>query len=135
MSVPAHFLADFLMMRRWLFLVGAGLTLLLASPADAACTGFFRFNLTSEGPWPAHGTIQQGKTCSGNYYAGGTWTFKRLYLVKPPARGKVQLREGGTYIYTAPTGYTGSDPFTLRVCGKEGTVEGCANLVYNMTVN
>ena len=97
MSVPARFLADYLTMPRRFFLAAAPL-LLLVSPADAACTGFFRFNLTSEGPWQAHGTIQQGKTCSGNYYAGGSWTFKRLYLVKAPSRGKVQLREGGTYI-------------------------------------
>lgn len=122
------------MMRRRFFLAAAPI-LLLASPADAACTSFFKFNLTSEGPWQAHGVIRQGATCSGNYYAGATWTFKRLYLVKAPARGKVQLREGGYYSYTAPTGFTGSDPFTLRVCGREGTIDGCANLVYNMTVN
>jgi hypothetical protein len=116
------------------FCLAAGL-ILLASPADAACIRFMNFNLTSPGPWQGHGAIQQGKTCSGSYTAGATWTFKRLYLVQAPARGKVQLREGGTYSYTAPTGFTGSDPFTLRVCGREGTIDGCANLVYNMTVN
>ncbi len=60
--------------------------------------------------------------------------FKRLLLAQAPAHGKVRLREGGTYFYTAPTGYAGPDSFTLRVCGKEGTIEGCANLIYNMTV-
>ena len=122
------------MIQRRFFLVAA-VTLIMASPADAACIRFMNFNLTSAGPWQGHGSIQQGKTCSGSYTAGGTWTFKRLYLVQAPARGKVQLREGGTYSYTAPTGFTGSDPFTLRVCGKEGNIDGCANLVYNMTVN
>ena len=105
-----------------------------SSTADAACIGFRRFNLTSEGPWHGHGTIEQGKTCSGSFSAGGTWTFKRLYLAQAPARGKVRLQQGGTYFYTAPTGYSGSDNFTLRVCGKEGTVDGCANLINNMTV-
>jgi hypothetical protein len=120
---------------RYRFFLAAGLMLPLAAPAEAACIRFMNFHLTSEGPWQGYGTIQQGKTCSGSYTAGGTWTFKRLYLVQAPAHGKVQLREGGTYFYTAPAGFTGSDPFTLRVCGKEGNIDGCANLVYNMTVN
>ncbi|MFO1112135.1 MAG: Ig-like domain-containing protein [Bradyrhizobium sp.] len=117
------------------FFLAAGLLILTASQANAACIRFMNFRLTSEGPWQGHGSIQQGKSCSGSYTAGGTMVFKRLYLVQAPAHGKVQLREGGTYFYTAPTGFTGSDPFTLRVCGREGAVEGCANLVYNMTVN
>ena len=120
-------------MRRLLL---AGVLAILASSADAACIARRNFHLTSEGPWGGgHGTIQQGKTCSGNFTAGGNMIFKRLYLVQAPARGKVQLREGGTYFYTAPTGYTGKDTFTLRVCGKEGSIEGCANLIYEMTVN
>ena len=81
MSVPVFF-ADHLMMRRRFFL-SVSLILLLASPADAACIRFMNFNLTSTGPWQGHGAIQQGKTCSGSYTAGGTWTFKRLYVQAP----------------------------------------------------
>lgn len=115
-------------------LLAAVIVLALPSSARAACVRFFNFHVTSEGPWHGHGTIKQGQTCSGNYTAGGNMVFKRLFLAQAPAHGTVRLREGGTYFYTASAGYSGPDSFTLRVCGKEGTVEGCANLIYNMTV-
>jgi hypothetical protein len=116
------------------FLLAAGVILILPASADAACVIRMHFHLSSEGPWSAYGTVKQGKTCSGNYRAGGTTNFKRLLLVQAPPHGTVRLREGGTYFYTAPTGYSGSDNFMLKICGKEGTIEGCANLSYNMTV-
>jgi hypothetical protein len=116
------------------FLLAAGFVLILQSSADAACVAFMNFHLTSEGPWSGHGTIKQGQTCSGSYSAGGTMTFKRLYLLQAPSHGTVRLREGGKYFYTAPVGYSGSDNFKLRICGTEGTIEGCTNLSYNMTV-
>jgi hypothetical protein len=55
-------------------------------------------------------------------------------LTEPPARGTLRLREGGTYSYTAPTGFTGNDPFMLRICGMEGLITGCSKIVYNMSV-
>jgi Bacterial Ig domain len=121
-------------MKRFGLLLLAGLLVAASSDADAACIRSRSFNLTSEGPWPGYGTIDQGKTCTGNFTAGGTWIFKRLYLVQAPSRGKVRLQEGGTYFYTAPVGYSGNDDFTLRVCGIQGGMEGCANLINHMTV-
>jgi hypothetical protein len=64
----------------------------------------------------------------------GNLTFKRLLLVTPPARGKINLRQGGHYIYTAPASYEGQDTFTLKVCGSEGNKVGCATLNYEVTV-
>jgi hypothetical protein len=61
-------------------------------------------------------------------------TFRRLFLVKAPARGRINLREGGYYIYTAPSS-AGADNFTLRVCGSEDGKSGCATLEYAVTVN
>jgi hypothetical protein len=119
---------------RWqLFLLSAGL-LLSQSPLQAACISPIHFHLTSEGPWKGHGDIRQGRTCNGYYRAGRIATFRRLYLTEPPAHGTLLLQEGGTYSYTAPTGFTGNDPFMLRICGKEGLVTGCSKIVYNMTV-
>ncbi|MBR0824851.1 hypothetical protein JQ596_04825 [Bradyrhizobium manausense] len=117
------------------FVLAAGILLASQSAASAACVANYRFHVTSEGPWNAYGAIGQGKSCTGSYKAGGTTVFKRLWLVSAPARGKIQLHEGGTYTYTAPKGYTGPDSFTLRVCGKERNTEGCANIVYSMTVS
>lgn len=117
------------------YFIGVAVALFLQSnAADAACVARRHFNLTHEGPWQGYGTVKAGHTCVGNFRAGGTWIFKRLYLFEPPKHGKVRLREGGTYFYTAPENYSGPDTFILRVCGKEGTVDGCANLINNMTV-
>ena len=119
---------------RWqLVLLSAGL-LLSHSPLQAACITPIHFHLTSEGPWNGRGDIKQGRTCSGYYRPGRIATFRRLYLSEPPAHGTLLLREGGTYAYTAPVGFTGSDPFMLRVCGREGLIAGCSKIVYNMRV-
>ena len=120
-------------MRRQLFLLSVGL-LLSHAPLQAACITPIHFHLTSEGPWKGHGDIKQGRSCSGTYRPGPIAAFRRLYLTEPPAHGTLLLHEGGTYSYTAPTGFTGSDPFMLRVCGKEGLVTGCSKIVYSMTV-
>jgi len=116
-----------------LCLLFAGL-LLSQFPAQAACIQPIHFHLTSEGPWKGHGDIRQGRTCDGFYRAGRIATFKRLYLTEPPVHGTLRLHEGGTYTYTAPTGYSGNDPFMLRICGKEGLIRGCSRIVYDMTV-
>jgi hypothetical protein len=74
-----------------------------------------------------------GTTCEATFGGarGANLTFKRLFLVKSPSRARINLREGGYYIYTAPSS-AGSDAFTLRVCGSE---DGCATLQYAVTVN
>jgi hypothetical protein len=66
---------------------------------------------------------------------GSDLTFKRLFLVSPPAHGKIRLREGGHYIYSTPSGYKGPDAFTLRVCGTEDNEPGCATLKYSVTID
>jgi hypothetical protein len=38
------------------------------------------------------------------------------------------------WAYTPQAGYRGNDQFTLRICGKEGTIEGCGDLLYSMVV-
>jgi hypothetical protein len=119
---------------RWRLFLLSTVLLLSQSPLQAACITPIHFHLTSEGPWKGQGDIKQGRTCIGDYRAGRTATFRRLYLTEPPLHGTLLLHEGGAYSYTAPTGFTGSDPFMLRVCGKEGFITGCSRIVYNMTV-
>ena len=82
-------------------------------------------------------TIQSGATCESTFgtFGNANFTFKRLYLVSAPARGKIRLREGGYYIYSAPANYKGTDEFKLRVCGTENSNEGCADLQYSVTIN
>ena len=77
---------------------------------------------------------RSGQPCGGGFFSGGSMRFKRLYLATPPQNGTVSLREGGYYSYQSKAGYRGPDTFTLRICGTEGTVEGCANVRYSVTV-
>ena len=118
-----------------------GLTMLVpggapvhAQSSQRECPSF-RFQIMSEGPWPAYGQIPAGETCTGRRWRiGGNAVFKRLYLAVPPERGKVRLQEGGRYFYTAPTNFTGVDRFTLRVCGALGSTDSCTNIAFHMTV-
>ena len=118
----------------WRLVLLSASLLLSHAPLQAACIKPINFHLTSEGPWKGRGDIKQGSTCDGTYRTGRITTFRKLYLTEPPAHGTLLLHEGGTYSYTAPTDFTGSDPFMLRVCGKEGLITGCSRIVYNMEV-
>jgi hypothetical protein len=119
---------------KWQLFALSALLPLAHLPVQAACIAPIHFHLTSEGPWKGRGDIKQGATCNGYYRTGRIAAFRKLYLTTPPAHGTLFLHEGGTYSYTAPTGFTGSDPFMLRVCGKEGLITGCSKIVYDMTV-
>jgi hypothetical protein len=81
--------------------------------------------------------IRAGTSCEATFsnVAGSDLTFKRLFLVAPPARGKINLREGGYYIYSAPSTYRGLDTFTLKLCGTENNKSGCATLNYSVSVD
>jgi Bacterial Ig domain len=68
------------------------------------------------------------------------WVFPILAL-RPalsrkvsPQHGSIRLQEGGMWAYTPQAGYRGNDEFTHRICGKEGTIEGCGDLRYRMVV-
>jgi hypothetical protein len=93
------------------------------------------FHLTTSGPWPMFIQTMVGTPCNGAFRSGGNTSFKKLFLVSPPQHGSVSLGQGGYYTYRPNAGFRGSDPFQMRVCGKEGTIEGCADLQYTATVN
>lgn len=113
------------------------LCLLVTSEAYAADCNIphFNFNITSEGPWPAFMTVKAGQSCGSRRWNFSTMVPKRLYLVASPQHGRVTLSEPGGYRYASASGYVGKDSFTLRLCGtKDGGLEGCANLLFNVSV-
>jgi hypothetical protein len=99
------------------------------------CSRVGTYKLSYDADWPMYISIKARATCEATFgsFGGANLTFKRLLLVTPPARGKIKLREGGYYIYTAPSSQ-GSDKFTLRVCGSQNNSPGCATLNYSVTV-
>jgi hypothetical protein len=105
------------------------------SPSHAAqiCDRRGGYHLSYDGNFPMYIRTHSGATCEATFsnVSGSNLTFKQLLLVTPPARGKINLRQGG---YSAPSGYKGSDTFTLRVCGTEDNKPGCATLNYSVTV-
>ena len=97
--------------------------LLSAHGAQAEmCSRVGTYKLSLDADWPMYISTKAGATCEATFgsFGGANLTFKRLLLVTPPARGKIKLREGGYYIYTAPSSQ-GPDKFTLRVCGAKTT--------------
>jgi hypothetical protein len=78
--------------------------------------------------------VKAGKSCSSGFNAGGRTTFKRLFLASAPSKGKVTLREGGFFTYHAPA-QAGSDSFTLKVCGREANLEGCADIQVRVEIS
>jgi len=123
---------------RALGVLGLGITAVTGFVSQAfaqeSCSRRSSFHLTSEGPWSGAMSVRSGQPCGGGFFSGGTIRFKRLYLATPPQNGTVSLREGGYYSYQSKAGYRGPDTFTLRICGTEGSVEGCANVRYSVTV-
>jgi hypothetical protein len=108
-----------------------------ASRAADQCNRRGGYHLSYDGNFPMYISAHPGATCEATFgnVGGSNLTFKRLFLVSPPAHGKIRLREGGYYIYSAPSGYKGPDAFTLRVCGTEDNKPGCATLKYSVTVD
>jgi Bacterial Ig domain len=60
--------------------------------------------------------------------------FKNLYLMARPQHGTIKLIEHGHFTYKPADAYKGPDSFTLRICGNEGGMDGCADLQYSVTV-
>jgi hypothetical protein len=94
-----------------------------------------KFNITSEGPWPARMTVKAGNTFGSRRWRFGSTTPSRLYLVTQAKHGRVSLSHPGGYHYSPANGYVGSDSFTLKVCGtKNGGYQGCANIQFEVSV-
>jgi hypothetical protein len=105
-----------------------------AARADA-CAHSFELRLTSEGPWPAYGRTKRDTPCTSWFLArAGAVVYKRLYRVENAQHGSVGLQQGGYFSYSPNRGYVGPDRFTLRVCGTHDGKDGCATLIFNMTV-
>jgi hypothetical protein len=103
--------------------------------AKGSCLSRFRFNLTSEGPWPAYMTVKSGEHCgSRTWFAGGTTSYSMLYLIAKPQHGTLSLLPHAHYVYRPNAGYVGEDSFMLRVCGRTQSGPGCANVQFHVTV-
>jgi uncharacterized protein (TIGR03382 family) len=139
-TMPAFIMAVALLIRRRSFWTAKGALLILiawTTAADASCMQRGRFRFSAEGPWPMSLVASSGSACEQTFRSRGTAAFNRLFVVTPPSRGTVTLRQGGYYRYTSKAGYKGPDTFTLRVCGQprgEGSPLRCANLAYDVAV-
>jgi hypothetical protein len=121
-----------------LSLAGAAAFMLLsANPVLAAQCGPSggNFQFTSPGPWPLYTASKSGEECQGTFRAGVNTHFKRLFVLSPPQRGTIRLQQGGYYYYRSQPGFRGIDSFSLRICGVQGSVEGCTELAMRMQVN
>jgi len=114
----------------------------LSSTANAArCMRGSNYNLSVEGPWQRYMTVAQGRRCAITIYTGnkrypalGGWYLERLNLAQAPSHGAVRIQGLSHYVYSAPKNYTGKDQFTVRLCGRSGTQEGCSNFLVDVTI-
>jgi hypothetical protein len=112
-----------------------GVVTLPKSALADACAHSFELRLGQEGPWPAHGRTKRDTTCKSWFLSrSGSVVYKRLFRVENAQHGSVGLQQGGFFSYTPNQGYVGQDRFALRVCGTVDGKDGCANLIFNMTV-
>ena len=116
---------------------GAALALLLAGTAGAQAQCFIsgQFFIDSPGPFYISVAASPGKPCDGNVSTGGRIIFKTLWVTEEPRNGRVDLRKGGYYSYTAKKGYAGKDAFTLKLCGEYDRKEYCTILKYAVSVS
>ena len=121
-------------MRRLVFAAGLSLISFGAQAAEI-CDQIGYYYFTHDSTREMSLSIKSGTTCESTFSGISVLLvqFKRLWLVSAPARGKIRLREGGYYIYTAPVG-AGSDKFTLKVCGSQNNSNGCATINYTVNV-
>lgn len=129
------------MRKRWpaLAVVAVLLTVACVTSAHAQvdstrCLAPFRFFFGTQGAFPAHMFVKAGKTCSSGFSAGARISFKQLFLASAPSKGKVTLRQGGFFTYHAPS-QAGSDSFTLKVCGRDANLEGCADIQVRVEIS
>jgi Big-like domain-containing protein len=124
-------------MWRLAFLALVALACTNANFAAKICDRRGGYHLSRDGNYPMFIRTRAGTTCEATFsnVSGSNLTFKRLFLVTRPVHGKINLREGGYYIYSAPSGYRGADTFTLKVCGTENNQSGCATLQYSVTID
>src|SRR5215475_11057566 len=124
-------------MRRLPMLAFVTLACMTTSNAAQICDRRGGYHLSHDGNYPMFIRTRAGTSCEATFsnVRGSDLTFKRLLLVTPPVHGKINLREGGYYIYSAPSAYKGVDTFTLKLCGTENKQSGCATLNYSVSVD
>ena len=112
-------------------------TLLSANSVLAAQCGPSggQFQFASPGPWPLYTASKSGEECQGTFRAGVNMHFKRLFVLSQPQHGTIRLQQGGYYYYRSQAGFRGTNSFSFRICGVQGSVEGCTELAVRMIVN
>jgi hypothetical protein len=84
-------------------------------------------------------TVERELACDA---AGGKMTFKPgtgyaftgTSVVRRASNGSVQAFSHG-FTYKPKAGFSGSDRFSMRVCGTKANQSGCSTLNYSVTVN
>lgn len=79
--------------------------------------------------------LDRNTECRRNFSSKANYEFKRLFVERRPDHGNVSLSEGGIYTYRPANNFTGSDEFSLKVCGSVASTEvKCAIIVYKVTI-
>jgi hypothetical protein len=69
-----------------------------------------------------------------SFNAGGTTSVDSTVVVAQPKHGTVEMQGRSGFRYLPAKGFHGADKFTLRMCGRTSTAQGCSNLSWNVVV-
>ena len=104
------------------------------SSAQAACsTARFSF-FPAQNDHVTASTDSDSKGCTHRYRAGSTSVFTEASIVATPKHGSLVKTENFGFKYTPTAGFTGTDVYSIKVCGKNIQGSGCSTITYETVV-
>ncbi len=120
-------------MSRILAGISAAGILAFATAAEAGCNVIgFQFVPRSNDVVNTSGTVRRGTTCVHTVQAGPFLKFSSASIISPPRNGTLRAVESRSFRYQPRTGFTGTDQYTVRMCGRGP--RACSTITYSMTV-
>lgn len=115
-------------------IIAAVLILLGANQANAFCrVPKFYFHLGSD--VSVSMIISNGGKCSVGANAGGSRSYDGIVLTRQPAHGTLLVKGKSGVLYILSNGYRGTDSFTYRLNGHDGTSPASSNFDVSVTAN
>ena len=81
-------------------------------------------------------TIVGGAACNHSYMPlpGSSMQLTGASIVNQPSHGSLVQSGGLKFTYRPENGFTGSDRYSINVCGNGSHGSGCSHLTYQITV-
>jgi hypothetical protein len=111
----------------------ASIALTSAAAADCRIMNFI-FHFSQNDSVSTTGISTRGSACVTRLRSGATSVFHSATVTVPPAKGT--LTEAGTmrFRYKPRAGVTGTDQYSIRICGTNRAGSGCSTITHVITL-